>query len=87
MTGTLLHKSDKQGKQKSILQQTLHKDNTFLCRGFQFSFSLLWAMKNLLLQGTVAVSHKTLYQMSSYEAKSCKADIFQREGQLVKPLA
>ena len=40
MTGTLLHKSDKQGKQKSILQQTLHKDNTFLFGGFPFSIDL-----------------------------------------------
>ena len=41
MTDTLLDKSDKQGKQESILQQTLHKDITFLCREFPFSPSLL----------------------------------------------
>ena len=29
MTDTLLDKSDKQGKQKSILQKTLHRDNPF----------------------------------------------------------
>ena len=34
MTDTLLDKSDKQGKQESILQQTLYKDDTFCLEDF-----------------------------------------------------
>ena len=42
MTDILLDKSDKQGKQESIWQQTLHKDNGwFVCRISTLPLSLV----------------------------------------------